>query len=237
MTEAICSISHQKYDVALCHRLDTLAEPIRKLFQKDYPDLVDDSLISQDQIIIYRKKYLNQLILSEYGEVDVLEKKVVDAIAKNEILSENIETDLNEHISFGEKMADYIALFGGSWGFIIFFFVFIFLWILINVITTHNLTFDPYPFILLNLILSCLASIQAPIIMMSQNRQEHKDRSRNVNDYKVNLKAELEIQLLHEKLDHLMVNQNKKLLEIQQIQVDLFDDILRQVYMKKQNIS
>ncbi len=235
--EVTCSISHQKYDASLCHRLDTLSEPVRNLLLIDYPYLLDDSLVSQDQIIIYRKKYLNQLILSEYGEVDVLEKKVVDAIAKNEILSENIETDSNEQLTFGEKMADYIALFGGSWGFIIWFFVFIFIWILINLIANAQLVFDPYPFILLNLILSCLASIQAPIIMMSQNRQEHKDRSRNVNDYKVNLKAELEIQLLHEKIDHLMVHQNKKLLEIQQIQVDLFDDILKQVYSKKQNIS
>jgi len=230
--EVTCSISHQQYDSSLCHRLDTLPEPIKKLLLTDYPYLVDDSFVCQNQLIIYRKKYLNTLIISEYGEIDVLEKKVVDAIAKNEILSENIETDLNEQLTFGEKMADYIALFGGSWRFIILFFVFISTWILINLVTQLQIVFDPYPFILLNLILSCLASIQAPIIMMSQNRQEHKDRNRNVNDYKVNLKAELEIQLLHEKIDHLMVHQNKKLLEIQQIQVDLFDDLLKQVYTK-----
>lgn len=92
--------------------------------------------------------------------------------------------------------------------------------------------FDPYPFILLNLILSCLAAIQAPIIMMSQNRQEHKDRIRSEHDYKINLKAELEIKLLHEKVDHLLIHQNKRLMEIQQLQADYLEDILKQLKVK-----
>ncbi|HEU4719314.1 MAG TPA: DUF1003 domain-containing protein, partial [Bacteroidia bacterium] len=93
--------------------------------------------------------------------------------------------------------------------------------------------FDPYPFILLNLILSCLAAIQAPIIMMSQNRQEQKDRIRSEHDYKVNLKAELEIKLLHDKMDHLMIHQSRRLLEIQQIQADFLEDIMDEIKKEK----
>ncbi|MBL7975960.1 MAG: DUF1003 domain-containing protein, partial [Candidatus Kapabacteria bacterium] len=102
-------------------------------------------------------------------------------------------------------------------------------WMAINVWVLATQPFDPYPFILLNLILSCLAAIQAPIIMMSQNRQEQKDRIRSEHDYKINLKAELEIKLLHEKMDHLIIHQNKRLLEIQQIQTDYLNDILSEI--------
>ena len=140
-----------------------------------------------------------------------------------ENLSEEKETDL----TLGQKMADKIASFGGSWHFIITFFTFILLWIFFNLWMLKSKTFDPFPFILLNLILSCLAAIQAPIIMMSQNRQEEKDRKRAEHDYKINLKAELEIKLLSEKIDHLLVHQNKKLLEIQEIQADYLEDLLK----------
>jgi uncharacterized membrane protein len=142
------------------------------------------------------------------------------------LLSTNIEEELQENLPIGDRMADKIASFGGSWTFIMAFFGFILLWMMVNVYLLATRSFDPYPFILLNLILSCLAAIQAPIIMMSQNRKEVKDRQRSEYDYQVNLKAELEIRLLHEKIDHLIVHQNQRLLEIQQIQVDLMEDIL-----------
>lgn len=138
--------------------------------------------------------------------------------------SENIEEDIEEKLTLGQRMADQIAAFGGSWVFIFIFFVFIGIWLLINSVFRH--AFDTYPYILLNLILSCVAAIQAPIIMMSQNRQAQKDRLRSEHDYKVNLKAELEIKILHEKMDHLMINQSNRLLEIQQIQAEYLEDIL-----------
>lgn len=122
-----------------------------------------------------------------------------------------------------------VAKFGGSWAFIISFFVFCFSWMLINILNLSLTTFDPYPFILLNLILSCVAAIQAPIILMSQNRKEQKDRKRAEYDYKINLKAELEIRLLHEKVDHLLMQQNQRFIEIQQLQMDLMEDILNKV--------
>ena len=122
-------------------------------------------------------------------------------------------------------MADRIADFGGSWTFILSFGGFILVWVVINTIVLIARPFDPYPFILLNLFLSCLAAIQAPIIMMSQNRQELRDRLRSENDYRVNLKAELEIRHLHEKLDHLLQHQWERLIEIQQIQIELMNEL------------
>jgi len=138
----------------------------------------------------------------------------------------NIEDDENNQLTFGQRIADKVALFGGSWTFIISFFLFITIWIMSNVFFLNQKTFDPYPFILLNLILSCIAAVQAPIIMMSQNRQEEKDRLRAKKDYQVNLKAELEIRKLHDKVDELMIQQHKKIMEIQQIQIDLMKQIL-----------
>lgn len=129
-------------------------------------------------------------------------------------------------------MADNIAVFGGSWTFIITFFTFILIWIALNSFLLLTQTFDPFPFILLNLILSCLASIHAPIIMMSQNRQEQKDRKRAEKDYKINLKAELEIKLLSEKMDHLLIHQNQKLLEIQEVQTDYLEDLMKEIRKK-----
>lgn len=129
-------------------------------------------------------------------------------------------------------MADKIASFGGSWKFIIIFGLFILIWIFSNIIFLLNKDFDPYPFILLNLILSCLAALQAPDIMMSQNRQEEKDRERSKQDYMVNLKSELEIRMLHEKLDHLIMHQQQELLNIQQVQVEMMEDIMKQLSAK-----
>jgi uncharacterized membrane protein len=131
--------------------------------------------------------------------------------------------------TFGEKIADKVATFGGSWTFIITFLSFLVVWILINVFIFFNKGFDPYPFILLNLILSCIAALQAPVIMMSQNRQEQKDRERSKKDYMINLKSELEIRMLHEKVDHLIMHQQQELIEIQKVQIDMMNDILKNV--------
>ena len=120
-----------------------------------------------------------------------------------------IEEEIDNR-TFGQRVADNVANFGGSWTFIISFFIFILIWIASNVYLLMNKGFDPYPFILLNLILSCLASLQAPIIMMSQNRQEEKDRERAKKDYEINLKAENEIRALNKKLDKLIEQQEKR---------------------------
>ncbi len=173
--------------------------------------------------------YIELLLRQEIGELTDAEKEVVSSIMGNQILSENIVLQSAGSISAGERLADRVAAFGGSWSFILLFFLLMLTWMGTNIYLLHNRGFDPYPFILLNLVLSCLAAIQAPIIMMSQNRQEAKDRARGEHDYKINLKAELEIRLLHEKLDHLLLDQNRKLLEIQQTQNDMFSRIAKKL--------
>jgi len=206
-----------------------IREGIFNLIKSDYPDFDKDSYITLAELNQYRRLYLTSLIIQEKGELAIIDKDVMDAIKNNAILSENIQDEMEGELTFGQKIADKVAAFGGSWTFIITFFSFILIWMTINVWFLATKPFDPYPFILLNLILSCLAAIQAPIIMMSQNRKEQKDRQRGEHDYKINLKAELEIKLLSEKVDHLLVHQNKKLLEIQEVQIDYLEDLMKEI--------
>ena len=209
-----------------------IREGIFKLIKTDFRGFSDESIISIDELNKHRRLYLTKLVEQERGELALIDRDVMQAIKNNSILSENIEPEIGSKLTTGQKMADKIAQFGGSWIFIIVFFSFLVLWMVVNVWLLFSKPFDPYPFILLNLILSCLAAIQAPIIMMSQNRQEQKDRQRSEHDYKIDLKAELEIKLLNEKMDHLLVYQNKKLLEIQEVQIDYLEDLLKKLNHK-----
>jgi uncharacterized membrane protein len=209
-----------------------LREGVFDFIKKAYPEFSKESYLSLDELNSFRRQYLTSLILEEKGQLAVIDRDVMDAIMNNSILSENIDDEVDASPNFGERIADKIAVFGGSWTFIISFFTFILVWIITNIYFLAKGPFDPFPFILLNLILSCLAAIQAPIIMMSQNRQEHKDRIRGEHDYKINLKAELEIKLLSEKIDHLLVHQSKKLLEIQEIQTDYLEDLMKELKKK-----
>ncbi|MFC5193609.1 DUF1003 domain-containing protein [Algoriphagus aquatilis] len=202
---------------------------ILNLICKENPGFGPEDYISLSELNFYRRLYLTRMIEEEKGELARIDQQVMVAIRDNSILSEKIQDDTDPELTFGERMADHIATFGGSWTFIILFFTFLVIWMITNAYILATKPFDPFPFILLNLILSCLAAIQAPIIMMSQNRQEAKDRIRSEHDYKIDLKAELEIKLLSEKIDHLLVHQNRKLLEIQEVQVDYMEDLLRQI--------
>ncbi|MGE3918452.1 MAG: DUF1003 domain-containing protein [Hyphomicrobiaceae bacterium] len=157
------------------------------------------------------------------GELTELERKVAESLASNATLAQNTEDAYADTRSLGERLADDLATFGGSWMFLISFAVVLAVWIAINLFAGGR-AFDPFPFILLNLVLSCLAAIQAPVIMMSQKRQESKDRLRSLNDYQVNLKAELEIRHLHEKMDHLLSKQWQRLLDIQKLQLEILEE-------------
>ena len=201
---------------------DAVAETIRR----SVPGWSPEDYICMADLNTFRSKYVHDLLESEKGELTELEKEVMQSLKEHELLSENINVVFGQKFSIGERLADRIALFGGSWGFILLFAGVCMGWIVFNSI--HLLLakpVDPYPFILLNLLLSCLAAIQAPIIMMSQNRQEAKDRAQSEHDYRVNLKAELEIRQLHEKLDHLLMNQWQKLIDIQEVQMDLLEEL------------
>ncbi len=209
-----------------------IREGIFNLIKYEHPDFDKDSYITLSELNQYRRLYLTSLIIQEKGELAIIDRDVMDAIKNNAILSENIQDEIEAELTFGQKIADRVAAFGGSWIFIIAFFSFILIWMTINIWFLASKPFDPHPFILLNLILSCWAAIQAPIIMMSQNRQEQKDRQRSEHDYKINLKAELEIKLLSEKIDHLLVHQNNKLVEIQVVQIDYLEDLMKEIKKK-----
>jgi uncharacterized membrane protein len=202
---------------------------IEDLIRAEHPEWNDTCFICAEDFDKYRRKYVVDLVTEERGMTEKLQEEVVKSIHESELLSKNINTSYTEEISIGARISDQVAKFGGSWKFIISFFVILLLWIIINSIVLFTKIFDPYPFILLNLILSCLAAIQAPIIMMSQNRQEAKDRIRSESDYKVNLKAEIEIRTLHEKIDHLLLDQWSRMMQIQQVQLDMLEELQKHV--------
>ena len=210
-----------------------IRDSVFEFIKKEFPQFERNQYISILELNKYRRLYLASLMEQENGELEFLDREVVEAVKNNAILSENIQDEIEKSLTLGQRVADQVASFGGSWYFIISFFLFIIIWMAINIWVFTQKPFDPYPFILLNLILSCIAAIQAPIIMMSQNRQEDKDRKRAEHDYKINLKAELEIKLLSEKIDHLLIHQNKKFLEIQEVQTDYLDDLMKE--LKSQN--
>jgi uncharacterized membrane protein len=204
---------------------DLLRPSLLEFIQKRVPGVDPHGFVCFKDLGQFRRDYVKEVLEEEIGELTILDQEVIDSLQKNEILSENIGKEFEKELTFGERLSDRIASFGGSWPFIIIFGVVLFAWIAINTAVLATRAFDPYPFILLNLILSCLAAIQAPIIMMSQNRSEARDRARAENDYKVNLKAELEIRHLHEKIDHLLRKQYNRLFEIQQIQIELLEEL------------
>lgn len=206
-------------------RFGAVRPAIAGLISVDHPNLSPDDFVCGHHVNSYRSRYVADLLERERGEFSELERQVVESLAREETVSRNVEAAWDDRRTVGEKVADLVADFGGSWIFIISFFVVLLIWIAFNVWAATRAVFDPYPFILLNLVLSCLAAIQAPIIMMSQKRQEAKDRLRSENDYRVNLKAELEIRHLHEKIDHLINRQWERLAEIQQIQLELMQDM------------
>jgi uncharacterized membrane protein len=220
-------ISKEKINIFNSVKGNEIKPEVFEVIKKYHPGLTDDSYISLAELNKYRRIYFSSLLYNEEEELKSLDKEVAEAFKNNTILTENIDDIYDSKLTLGQKISDGIAEFGGSWSFIISFFVFMLLWISLNIWILSSKAFDPYPFILLNLILSCLASIQAPIIMMSQNRKEQKDRQRNEHDYKVNLKAEMEIKLLHEKLDYLIVHQYQRLMEMQQIQADYLDELVK----------
>ncbi len=220
-----CIVCGKKFSVKNLIPGGAIREVITQEIAHDYPNWSPTSYICQADLSKYRIQYVHSLLKSEKGEVTHLEYEVIHSMQQHELITKNTETELGKSWSFGERLADKIATFGGSWLFLICFAIFITVWITVNTVVVVTRPADPYPFILLNLILSCLAAIQAPVIMMSQNRQEAKDRLRSQNDYQINLKAELEIRHLHEKLDHLLSHQWERLAEIQEIQLDLLSEM------------
>jgi uncharacterized membrane protein len=226
--------SQQRIECFHCKRLfpletmipgELIRPPVAELILKRLPDWTPGKMLCPDCLHLFRSEYVEDALEDEKGELSRLDREVLQSLKEQETVTENLNLAFEKDLTTGQYIADRVAAFGGSWIFIIFFFVVLVLWMAVNSTLFLARPFDPYPFILLNLVLSCLAALQAPIIMMSQNRLEARDRLRSEHDYQVNLKAELEIRQLHEKLDVLLKNQWHKLLEVQQIQLDLMREI------------
>jgi uncharacterized membrane protein len=228
----ISDISKKEFPLSERVSAKTIRNSLLSYMQKENPEFTENNYLSLSEFNFYREKYISSYLVDEIGELTELEKTVLKSITDNTTLTDKIDSADNTSLTIGQKIADKVASFGGSWKFIISFGVFIVIWISANIYWLANKGFDPYPFILLNLILSCLAALQAPVIMMSQNRQEEKDRERGKKDYMINLKSELEIRTLHEKIDHLIMHQEEELLEIQKIQIEMLNDILKGIEKK-----
>ena len=226
-------ISNKEYPISERVPAKTIRHSILNLIKKENPLFSHESFLTSSELNSYRERAISEYLIKEVGELSELEKTVLTSITSNSTLTDKIEGEEAQALTIGQKVADKVATFGGSWPFIISFGVFILIWISINAYWLLNKGFDPYPFILLNLILSCLAALQAPVIMMSQNRQEEKDRDRSKRDYMINLKSELEIRTLHEKIDHFIMDQQQELLQLQKVQIEMMNDILKQIETKK----
>jgi uncharacterized membrane protein len=216
-----CAISGVRLPRSRLVPLELVSGPASDQIRKEHPDLKSDALIDRNVVNRYRRKYVEELLRQERGELTDLDHQVAQSLASGVLISEQLDSRSKPR-SFGESASDALALLGGSWTFLLVFAGCMAVWITANVQTQSG--FDPYPFILLNLVLSCLAAVQAPIIMMSQRRQEARDRERASNDYRINLKAELEIRHLHDKIDHMISKQWERLAEIQQLQMDIMQD-------------
>lgn len=183
-----------------------------------------------------KKEQLSKLLDAQGGQLKKLNDIVIESVEEEKILSQKLFEAEDKNMSLSGRLADRVASFGGSWKFIFLFLLFMFIWIIINIYLATK-PFDPYPFILLNLLLSTIAALQAPVILMSQNRKEEKDRKRATNDYLVNLKAEIEIRNLHQKLDLLITEQMKTMFDLQKVQVDLMEEIKATLHSGSKNKS
>lgn len=225
------AISGQSFPISDRISGKTIRDALFQFIQKEHPDFKREQYISVSELNYFREKYISNLLIEELGELTQLEETVLVSLKEQSTLTDKLDNEVAP-LTTGQRLADKVASFGGSWRFIISFGIFLLCWILLNVLIFQNKGYDPYPFILLNLILSCIAALQAPVIMMSQNRQEEKDRERSKKDYMINLKSELEIRMLHDKIDHLIMHQQQELLEIQRVQIEMMEDISRRLDKK-----
>lgn len=197
-----------------------LRHTIVQCLHREYPAW-DGQFTCREDVHKCRIRLMREAIEGQRGAIGALDVSVLDRMAQQELIAKNLGVRSG---SLGGRVADAVASFGGSWPFLGLFGCLLAVWMTSNAVLLSQ-PFDPYPFILLNLALSCLTAAQAPIIMMSQNRQALKDRERAEHDYEINLKAELELQLLHEKLDHLLLVEWQRLLDIQASQTEMLEEL------------
>jgi uncharacterized membrane protein len=227
-------MKHSLYTCSVCDKSfprnkmisgELIRPEISKEIIRICPNWTNQHYICHEDLAVMRSRYIRHLLVSDKNDLTGLKNKVLNKLDDQSLLSVDMDPHLEQQLSFGDRLADMIANFGGSWKFLISFSIFMALWLGANSLIYLWQPRDPYPFIFLNLILSCLSAIQAPVIMMSQNRREAKDRVHAQHDYQVNLKAELEIRILHEKIDHLLSYQWEKMMEIEKTQLELLAEL------------
>jgi uncharacterized membrane protein len=211
-------------------RQHTVAAPlvhhgVEALIKARKPDWSADGFICTLCHNRFRTDFVRHEMEKERGELSAIEHEVLETMHKNETVVEDLNRAFDASLSFGDRLADRVAAIGGSWGFVSAFTGFLLTWVVVNTIILMSNPFDPYPFILLNLFLSTIAALQAPIIMMSQNRSAARDRQQAENDFKTNLKAELEVRAIGQKLDELLHNHWARLMEIQQMQMEMMQEM------------
>jgi uncharacterized membrane protein len=207
--------------------LDLVYDSLVAKLKETCPDLDLAGYVGLDSVNGARIKHAQDLAKSELDDLVDLKKEVAESLVRQEAVTRNTDREFDAKATKGERVADKVAYFGGSWTFIGIFGIVLVIWMGVNTALFMAKPFDPFPYIFLNLVLSCLAAIQAPVIMMSQNRQEAKDRMRGDNEYRTTLKAELEIQHLNEKLVKLVNDQWKHLLEIQEMQMEMIQEMTK----------
>ncbi len=223
-THAVCCCCGKTFPRSQVMPFEAITLQTSELIAKEITDWKPGAFVCYSDLHRFRNLYLRNLLTAEREDMSQLHEEVLESLAKEESLVAKIAMQNAERpSSLGERVADKVASFGGSWGFICSFAAFLVIWLVLNSAVILFRPFDPFPYILLNLILSCLAAVQAPIIMMSQNRVESRDRQRAMNDYRINLKSEMEIRLLSRRIDHLLNQQWERLLEIQELQVELME--------------
>jgi uncharacterized membrane protein len=227
-----CQISKKLVPADMAKPGYSVRPSIFELIKKVRPNFKEDEYVSEDELEKIKIEHVKSMLMKDKGQLSEIERQVAETTAKHDFMSKDFTHEEEDRITFGEKLSDKIAEFGGSWKFIISFILFMCIWIGGNVLILSSKSFDPYPFILLNLILSCIAALQAPVILMSQNRSGMKDRQRAINDFQVNLKSEIEIRHLHEKVDHLITTQIQHIHELQQIQMEILEDINKKLKAK-----
>ena len=222
--DQLCQICRKSFSKEDLFPISLLRSSVKKEFEKA-ANIDNEGYICEKDLKNIRLKMVEALLKEEKGAISKLDKKILKSYREQDFIAENVNKKFQKQLTLPERISDMMANFGGSWKFIIIFFSFILIWMGVNIFILVERKFDPYPFILLNLFLSCLAAIQAPIILMSQNRQAEKDKLQTDDNYITNLKAEIEIKNINSKLDLLMKKQWSRLLEIQNLQLDLVEDL------------
>ena len=209
--------------------LENLDPSLQTVIMRDYPEATSHDFICNEHQVKFRLGVLDTLFHLVLQKNFTVNDLLNEELTKANFEIHDVEEQLQTQETIGERVADKVTVFVGSWAFILTYLGILVVWMFVNVSGIFGVEWDKYPFILLNLFLSITAAMQAPLIMMSQNRQEEKDRERAKKDYMINLKSELEIRMLDDKIDHLVMHQQQELIEIQKVQIEMMNDILNRI--------